>query len=68
MGKGKIMATLLRQITEVQARDDYGLLVSFDTGGRGLFGMRPYLKYPCYSKLRNPGYFSLAKPERGTVV
>ncbi len=45
---------LLRQITEVVPK--------------GVFYMSPYLQYPCYRRLRDIGYFSLAKSERGTVV
>lgn len=59
---------LLRQITSVVPQADYRLFVTFDTGERGVFDMTPYLQYPCYRRLRDTGYFSLAKSERGTVV
>ena len=59
---------LLRQITSVVPKADYRLVVTFDTGERGVFDMTPYLQYPCYRRLRDAGYFSLAKTERGTVV
>ena len=59
---------LLRQIAAVEPQDNYRLLVTFDTGEVGMFDMASYLKYPCYRRLRNAGYFALAKPERGTVV
>ena len=59
---------LLRQITSVEPKSGYHLVVTFDTGERGVFDMTPYLQYPCYARLRDAGYFSLAKTERGTVV
>lgn len=59
---------LLRQITAVEAEAGYRLKVEFDTGEKGVFDMTPYLRYPCYRRLNDPGYFSLAMPGRGTVV
>jgi len=59
---------LLRQITSVEPKADFHLFVTFDTGECGIFDMTPYLQYPCYRRLRDIGYFSLAKSERGTVV
>ncbi len=59
---------LLRQITKVSTADNYRLLVSFDTGENGVFDMTPLLVYPCYSRLKDASYFSLARTERGTVV
>ena len=63
-----VVMELLRQITSVVPKADYRLVVTFDTGERGVFDMTPYLQYPCYRRLRDTGYFSLAKTERGTVV
>ena len=59
---------LLRQITTVDALDDFRLLISFDTGESGIFDMKPLLQYPCYRRLREVQYFCKARPERGTVV
>ena len=59
---------LLRQITKVKPEADYRLRVSFDTGESGVFDIEPLLRYPCYRRLKDVGYFLLARPERGTVV
>lgn len=59
---------LLRQVTEVEALDGYLLSLAFDTGEKGVFDVSPYLKFPCYRRLKNLGYFSQARTERGTVV
>ncbi len=48
--------------------DGFLLSLKFDTGETGVFDMNPYLKFPCYRRLRNFAYFCQVKPERGTAV
>jgi len=56
------------QVTKVIARSDYKLLITFSNGESKYFDMKPYLHYPVFRKLENPGYFSLASVDYGTVV
>ena len=55
-------------VDSVLAEDDYLLRIRFNNGEGRLFDMKPYLKYPVYQRLQNPGFFSLAHAEYGTVV
>ncbi|GAB6058427.1 DUF2442 domain-containing protein [Desulfonatronum parangueonense] len=56
------------EITSVQASHGFELVVGFNTGETRRFDMRPYLGYPVYRRLENPGFFSLAKVAYGTVT
>lgn len=56
------------QVTKVIAQSDYKLLITFSSGESKYFDMKPYLHYPVFRKLENPGYFSLASVDYGTVV
>ena len=56
------------QINSVQVVADFGLLLTFNDGERKIFDMKPYLHYPVFRRLENPGYFSLAHVGYGTVV
>jgi hypothetical protein len=56
------------QVTKVIAQSDYKLLITFSNGESKYFDMKPYLHYPVFRKLENPGYFSLASVDYGTVV
>jgi Protein of unknown function (DUF2442) len=47
---------------------DYCLLVTFATGERKQFDVKPYLQYPVFQKLTQPRYFDKAHVEYGTVV
>jgi len=55
-------------VDSVQAVADYGLLLTFNSGERRRFDMRPYLHYPVFRRLQNPAYFLLARVDYGTVV
>lgn len=55
-------------VDSVEAAPDYGLLLTFNSGERRHFDMRPYLHYPVFRRLGNPAYFSLARVDYGTVV
>ena len=56
------------EVDSVQAIPDFGLILTFTNGERRRFDMRPYLKYPVFRRLENPGYFSLACVGYGTVT
>ncbi|MBK1720520.1 DUF2442 domain-containing protein [Thiocystis violacea] len=58
------------EVNSVETIPGYGLLLTF-TGAGGeqrRFDMRPYLHYPVFRRLENPGYFSLARVDYGTVT
>jgi hypothetical protein len=55
-------------VDSVEAVPDYGLLLTFNSGERRRFDMRPYLHYPVFRRLENPAYFLLARVDYETVV
>ncbi|MDZ7620961.1 MAG: DUF2442 domain-containing protein [Candidatus Competibacteraceae bacterium] len=58
------------EVNSVETTPDFGLLLTFTGTGdeRRRFDMRPYLHYPVFRRLENPGYFSLARVDYGTVT
>lgn len=56
------------RVTEVSTLDGCRLRLVFSNGERKVFDVSPYLSYPAFRKLANPGFFSLARPDHGTVV
>ena len=56
------------EVNSVVAVPDFGLVLTFNSGERRRFDMRPYLHYPVFHRLENPGYFSLARVDYGTVI
>ena len=56
------------EVNSVEAISDFGLVLTFNNGERRHFDMRPYLHYPVFRRLLNPGYFSLARVDYGTVT
>ena len=56
------------EVNSVVAVPDFGLVLTFNSGERRRFDMRPYLHYPVFHRLKNPGYFSLARVDYGTVT
>ncbi|MBK7424493.1 MAG: DUF2442 domain-containing protein [Propionivibrio sp.] len=55
-------------VTNVVVVGNFELLVSFADGARRRFSMRPYLEYPVYQALKEPGKFKLAHVLNGTVA
>lgn len=55
-------------VVAVTTQADFCLLVTFKTGERKSFDVKPYLQYPAFQKLTKPGYFEKARVEHGTVV
>jgi hypothetical protein len=56
------------QVNSVETTPNFSLLLSFNNGERRCFDMRPYLHYPVFRRLENPGFFSLAHVDYGTVI
>ena len=56
------------QVNSVETAPNFSLLLSFNNGERRCFDMRPYLHYPVFRRLENPGFFSLAHVDYGTVI
>ncbi len=55
-------------VTKVQPYPDYSIRAEFETGEVRHFDMRPYLDYPAFAPLKEPGFFMRAHVEHGTVV
>lgn len=55
-------------VSSVDTGSDFELRLVFSNGEKKRFDMRPYLQYPVFRKLDNPGFFSLARVDYGTVV
>ena len=56
------------QVRSVKPTPDFLLRLVFSNGEQRQFDMRPYLHYPVFRRLENPGFFSLAHIDYGTVV
>ena len=56
------------EVNSVEAVAGFGLLLTFNSGERRRFDMRPYLHYPVFRRLENPGFFSMARVDYGTVT
>jgi len=56
------------EVTAVQAVPDFRLVLTFSTGERRRFDMRPYLHYPVFRRLENQAFFDLARVDYGTVT
>jgi len=56
------------QVNSVETAPNFSLLLSFNNGERRCFDMQPYLHYPVFRRLENPGFFSLAHVDYGTVI
>ena len=59
---------MLPSVTAVQALPDYRLSLTFDNGEHKYFDMSPYLQFPVFQRLQNPGFFGLARIDYGTVT
>ncbi len=53
--------------TAIEVLDDYKLRITFENNEIRTFDVTPYLNYPAFKRLKNKGYFSLAKVAHGTV-
>ena len=59
---------MLPEVIAVQALSGHRLLLTFRNGERKRFDMSPYLHYPVFQRLQNPGFFGLARIDYGTVT
>ena len=55
-------------ISQVTTAPDHFLHLVFNTGEKRRFDMKPYLGYPVFKRLQNPGFFALARIDYGTVT
>ena len=55
-------------VIKVAALPDYYIVAEFETGDVRRFDMRPYLDFPAYAALKEPGLFMRAHVKHGTVV
>jgi hypothetical protein len=58
----------LNRVKEVTPLENYRLLLKFTNGEKRLFDAKPILKYKCFEKLKNKGFFRLAHVAYGTVI
>jgi len=56
------------RVSTVTPLDKFRLRIVFTNGEQRIFDVSPYLGYPAFRRLANPGYFALAKPGHGTVA
>ncbi|QEP43583.1 DUF2442 domain-containing protein [Ectothiorhodospiraceae bacterium BW-2] len=56
------------RVISATAIADFRLHLTFNNGEQREFDMRPYLDYPVFEPLKNPGFFALAKVDYGTVT
>jgi len=54
-------------VTQVKTQANFELLVTFADGVCKEFSMLPYLQYPAFSQLSEPGKFAFAHVANGTV-
>ena len=59
---------MLPSVTAVQALPGYRLSLTFDNGEHKYFDMSPYLQFPVFRRLQNPGFFGLARIDYGTMT
>ena len=55
-------------VKDVEAREDYTLLITFIGGEQRLYNARPLLKKVIYSPLKSISFFLRAKADYGTVI
>jgi hypothetical protein len=54
-------------VKSVQPRDDYLLILTFESGEKRVFDMKPYLDRPVFASLRNASLFKTARVVSGSV-
>ncbi|MDO9142008.1 MAG: DUF2442 domain-containing protein [Methylobacter sp.] len=55
------------RVVTVEVLENYQLHLTFSNGEMRIFNVAPYLDYPAFNRLRDKGYFTLAKVAHGTV-
>ena len=56
------------EVCTVEIGTGYLLNLTFNNGERRCFDMQPFLHYPVFRRLQNPGFFALARVDYGTVT
>jgi len=56
------------EVNSVETVPNFGLILTFNSGEKRRFDMRPYLHFQVFRRLENPSYFSLAQVNYGTVT
>jgi hypothetical protein len=55
------------RVTAVTPLKDHALLLQFNNGEQRRIDVSPYLAYPVFERLREPGFFAPAQADHGTV-
>ena len=55
------------RVVSVASLDGHALHLQFDNGEQRRMEVRPYLAYPVFERLRDPGFFALVQADHGTV-
>ncbi len=55
------------RVTAVTSGEGQALLLQFDNGEQRRMDVSPYLAYPVFERLREPGFFALVQADHGTV-
>lgn len=60
--------TNMNRIKEVEALENYQILVTFDNGEKRIKDMKPYLEKGVFKKLKDQEFFKSVKVAYGTVT
>ena len=55
------------RVIAVTSLDSHALLLQFNNGEQRRMDVSPYLAYPVFERLRDPGFFALVQADHGTV-
>ena len=55
------------RVTAVTPGEGQALLLQFSNGEQRRMDVSPYLVYPVFERLREPGFFALVQADHGTV-
>lgn len=56
------------KVSDVEAKDDYVLLVKLSNGKKGLFDVKPYLDKGIFTELKDKSLFDAVRPAFGGIV
>ncbi|MCK5057937.1 MAG: DUF2442 domain-containing protein [Candidatus Aminicenantes bacterium] len=56
------------KVSDVEAKDDYVLLVTLSNGKKGLFDVKPYLDKGIFTVLKDKSLFDAVRPAFGGIV
>ncbi|HEY8709868.1 MAG TPA: DUF2442 domain-containing protein [Burkholderiaceae bacterium] len=55
------------RVTAVTPLNGHDLLLQFNNGEQRRMDVSPYLAYPVFERLREPGFFALVQADHGTL-